>query len=72
MAYDERGERRSSFSSTRKVIRGVETWSDLVITSEECAKEVVFSHFGCIVTLIMCVMMMITLAHLTLCVVRVR
>jgi len=46
--------------------------SDLVITSEGCAKEVVMSQFGCIVTLIMCVMMMITPAHLTLCVVHVR
>jgi hypothetical protein len=46
--------------------------SDLVITSEECAKEVVFSQFWVHRDLIMCVMMKITLARLTLCVVPVR
>lgn len=43
MAYDERGARRSWFSSTRKAMRGRDL-SDLIITSEGCAKEVVISH----------------------------
>jgi hypothetical protein len=48
-SYDERGARRSWVSSTRKAIRGRDLsagLSDLVITSEGCAKEVVISHLS--------------------------